>query len=172
MAQLLPGLASLQNIHPMFVHFPIAFFWGALAMEGAAIVIHERFHTVSAWLLYLGAVSAVVTMLTGIHAMNQIAEAEGGHEGPTHELIHIHQHWMVSVTTMGVILASYLYWMNTRNVWKTHRWGYAVGLLVLVSILTLGADRGARLVYEFGYGVNPTILKERPQATGEDNHHH
>ena len=63
----------------MFVHFPIAFFWGALAMEGAAIVIHERFHTVSAWLLYLGAVSAVVTMLTGIHAMNQIAEAEGGH---------------------------------------------------------------------------------------------
>jgi len=168
--RILPGLAAMQNIHPMFVHFPIAFFLGALAMELAAIVIHERFHFVATWLLYLGALAAVVTVTTGFHAMNQIAAASGGHHGPNHEFIHVHQHWMVSVTTMGVLLAAYLYWMNKRNVWNAHRWSFVLGLLFLAVVLTLGADRGARLVYEFGKGVNPALLKEAPQATEE--HHH
>ncbi|MBI3621106.1 MAG: hypothetical protein HY208_02825, partial [Nitrospirae bacterium] len=78
MEQILPGLAALQNIHPLFVHFPIAFFWGALAMEGAAILVHERFHFAATWMLYLGALSALVTAATGFHAMNQIAAASGG----------------------------------------------------------------------------------------------
>ena len=172
MDHILPGLAAINNIHPMFVHFPIAFFWGALAMEAAAIVVHERFHPVSTWMHYLGAVSAVVTVMTGFHAMNQIAESMGGHEGPNHELIHVHQHWMISVTTTAVLLAGYLFWVNKRKVWNAHRWGYMIGLIVLASILTLGADRGARLVYELGYGVNPAILKVMPQGTGEDEHHH
>ena len=172
MDQLLPGLAALQNIHPMFVHFPIAFFWGALAMEGAAIFVHERLHFVSTWMLYLGALSAVVTVMTGFHAMNQIAAASGGHHGPNHELIHVHQHWMVSVTTVGVLLAAYLYWMNNRQVWSTHRWRFAVGLFLLALLLSLGADRGARLVYQFGFGVNPALLTETPHADEEEEHHH
>lgn len=32
-----PGLTALQNIHPMFVRFPIVFFLGALAMVGIAL---------------------------------------------------------------------------------------------------------------------------------------
>jgi len=81
---LLPGLAALHNVHPMFVHFPIAFFLGALAMELVAIWVHERFHFVATWMLYLAALSAVVTATTGFLAMNQIAAASGGHAAPGH----------------------------------------------------------------------------------------
>jgi len=155
MDKILPGLAAIQNIHPMFVHFPIAFFWGALAMESAAMVIYERFHFVATWLLYLGALAAGVSAITGLHAMNKITAASGGHHGPNHGLIHVHEHWMLSVTTMGVLLAAYLYWMNTGRVWNGHRWRFVVGLLLLAVVLTLGADRGARLVFQFGFGVIP-----------------
>jgi hypothetical protein len=40
---LLPGMAVLKsNVHPMLIHFPIAFFFGALAMEGMAILRMSR----------------------------------------------------------------------------------------------------------------------------------
>lgn len=169
--QILPGLTAMQNIHPMFVHFPIAFFLGALVMESAAIVIHERFHVVATWLLYLGAFAAVVTATTGLHAMNQIAAVSGGHEGPGHEFIHLHQKWMVAVTTVGVLLAGYLFWINKKNRWIAHRWGLFLGLLLLSIGLTLGADRGARLVFEFGVGVNPSLIKEHPQEADHEHLH-
>lgn len=171
MEQILPGLAALQNIHPLFVHFPIAFFWGALAMEGAAILVHERFHFAATWMLYLGALSALVTAATGFHAMNQIAAASGGHDSAGHEFIHVHQRWMISVTAMAVLLAAYLFWINKRNNWSGQRWGFVVGLLLLSVAVALGADRGARLVYEFGTGVNPALIKEMPQETDQDHHH-
>lgn len=38
---------------------------------------------------------------------------------------------------------------------------------ILSALDTLGADRGARLVFGFGRGVNPKILKV---TTGENEH--
>jgi uncharacterized membrane protein len=169
--QILPGLAALQNIHPMFVHFPIAFFLGALAMESVAIVVHERFHLVATWMLYAGTLSSVATVTTGFLAMNQIAAVSGSHQAPGHEFIHIHRDWMVSVATMGVLLAAYLFWINRKKKWLAQRWGFLVGLLLLSVVLTLGADRGARLVFEFGKGVNPALLKEVSQATDQEHQH-
>jgi uncharacterized membrane protein len=168
---LLPGLSAIQNIHPMFVHFPIAFFLGALAMELAANFVHERFHFVATWMLYLAALSAVVTATTGFLAMNQIAAASGGHHAPGHELIHVHQNWMVSVTTIGVLLSIYLFWINKKGKWISHRWRFLGGLLLLSMLLTLGADRGARLVYEFGRGVNPEVLKAPTEGSEHGNEH-
>lgn len=163
----LPGLSAIQNIHPMFVHFPIAFFLGAFAMEGLAVLRDEKFHLVATWMLYLGTLSAVVTATTGFLAMYQIAAASGGHHAPGHEFIHIHRNWMVSVTTIGVLLSIYLFWINKKGRWRFHRWRFFGGLLLLSMLLTLGADRGARLVFEFGRGVNPKVLK----ATTEGNKH-
>jgi uncharacterized membrane protein len=62
---LLPGLSALQNIHPMLVLFPIAFFLGALAMVGLAILWNERFHFVATWMLYLGTLAAIMALSTG-----------------------------------------------------------------------------------------------------------
>lgn len=167
----LPGLYAIQNIHPMFVHFPIAFFLGAFAMEGLAVLRHEKFHIVATWMLYLCTLSAVVTATTGFLAMNQIATASGGHDAPGHEFIHIHRNWMVSVTTIGLLLSVYLFWINKKGRWSFHRWRFLGGLLLLSMLLTLGADRGARLVFEFGVGVNPKVLKEVPQGANHGGNH-
>jgi uncharacterized membrane protein len=60
----------------------------------------------------------------------------------------------------------YLFWINKRKQWAVQRWGLLLGLLVLSVVLTLGADRGARLVFEFGIGVNPQILLESTHDVG------
>ena len=165
---LLPGLTALQNVHPMLVHFPIAFFLGSLAMEGIAVSRNEKFHFVATWMLYLGTISAAVTIPTGFLAMNSLAAQSAlGHAGPGHEYIHIHRNWMVAVTLLGLCLSLYLFWINKKKKWASHCWKFLVGLVVLSALLVMGADRGGRLVFEFGIGVNPSVIK---QATQGESH--
>jgi uncharacterized membrane protein len=170
MESLLPGISSIQNIHPMFVHFPIAFFLGALAMEGLALFWREKYHDVSSRMLYLGTLMAVVTLPTGYLAMNNIAAVDPrGHNAPGHDFIHIHGNWMVSVTLVSILLSAYLFWVDKKQKQGGYRLGFFFGLLVLCFLLTLGADRGARLVYEFGTGINSKVIKELKE---ENQHNH
>lgn len=160
---LLPGLTSLQNIHPMLVHFPIALFLGALAMEAMAVFRNEKFHLVATWMLYLGTLSAIITLFSGFIAAGTVSTMEpGGHQAPGHEFIHIHRAWMTATTLWAILLSSYLFWINKRDIVKSHQWGFFIGLIILAVLVSLGADRGGRLVFEFGVGVNPGIIKEGP----------
>jgi len=167
-----PGLSALQNIHPMFVHFPIAFFLGALAMEGIAVLWHERFHFVATWMLYPGTFAAIVTLSTGFMAANSIAATDPrDHAAPGHDFIHVHRNWMVAVTLLGIALSIYVFWINHKGRWASQRWGLLAGLILLSGLLTLGADRGARLVFEFGTGVNPDVLKTAPEGSDRGHDH-
>ena len=58
-------------------------------------------------------------------------------------------------------------WINKKGKWASHRWGFLMGLVILAALVALGADRGGRLVFEFGTGVNPEVLKE---TTGGSEH--
>lgn len=172
MQTLLPGLTAIQNIHPMFVHFPIAFFLGALVMEGVSIFRGERFHPVATCMLYLGTLAAMVTLSTGFIAANTIAAMDPrGHSSPGHDYIHIHRNWMIAVTLLSALLSLYLFWINRKEKWISQRWGFLLGLMILSALVTLGADRGARLVFEFGVGVSPKILKETVQGAEHGRGH-
>lgn len=160
---LFPGLSALQNVHPMLVHFPVAFFLGALAMEGMAVFRDEKFHLVATWMLYLGTFAAIVTLFSGFIAAGTVASASpDGHQAPGHEFIHIHRSWMTATTLWGILLSGYLFWINKRESWRSQRWGFFFGLILLVALVSLGADRGGRLVFEFGIGVNPEVIKGAP----------
>ncbi len=170
---LFPGLAALSNLHPLFVHFPIAFFLGALMMEGIAIFRGERFHLAATWMCYFGAVTAIITVLTGFIAEYSLAATDPrGHDSPAHNHIHIHRNFMIASTLLGVFLALYLFWINYKEKWVLHRIRFFIGLVFLSLLISLGADRGARLVYEFGAGVNPKVLKEIPHEEHEEGNHH
>ena len=172
---LLPGLAALQNIHPMFVHFPVALFLGALVMEGIALFHGERAHIAATWMIYLGTGAAMLTLLTGFIAADMVAVADPrGHDSPGHRYIHIHRDWMVAVTLFSVLLSLYLFWINRKGKWISQKFGMFFGMMILSLLVTLGADRGARLVYEFGTGVNPRAFEKTldPQDHEEGHSHH
>ncbi|MBI3593388.1 MAG: DUF2231 domain-containing protein [Nitrospirae bacterium] len=172
MESLLPGISSIQNIHPMFVHFPVAFFLGALAMEGLALIWRAKYHDVASRMLYLGTILAVVTLPTGFLAMNKVAVSDPrGHDAPGHDFIHIHGNWMVSVTVVSILLSAYLFWVDKKQKQAGFRFGFFLGLLLLSILLTFGADRGARLVYEFGTGINPQVLKVPQEGQVHQNEH-
>jgi len=171
---LFPGLASMGNVHPLFVHFPIAFFFGALFVEGMAIARDEKLHLVATWMLYMGAVCAILAAATGLIAEYAVAAGDPrGHDSPAHGYVHIHRAWMVGITLFSLLLSAYLFWINSKGRWSSHRWAFALGLFVLCAVVSMGADRGARLVYEFGAGVNPAVLKiEAPSHPHDDGHTH
>lgn len=167
MDSLFPGIAAILNLHPVFVHFPIAFFIGAALLEIMAVFYHERFHVGATWLLYMGVFSSVITVTTGFVAAISITTHDPrGHDAPAHDFIHIHRNWMLATTLFSIMLSVYFLWANERKKWPRHRWGLLIGLLLLALLLSLGADRGARLVFEFGVGVNPEIIIQSTE--GED----
>ncbi len=167
-----PSLPALDNIHPLFVHFPIAFFFGALFVEGIAIARDEKLHLVATWMLYLGTFCALLTASTGLIAEYSIAAHDPrGHSSPGHEYIHIHRAWMLSVTLSSILISAYLFWINFKKRWSSHRWMLVIALFALAASVSMGADRGARLVYEFGIGVNPAILKVDESPPHENDGH-
>lgn len=171
MDMLFPGMAALKNnVHPLLIHFPIAFFLGALAMEGMAVLRDQKFHFVATWMLYLGTLSALIALPTGFIAADLIAATVlRGHSAPGHDFIHIHRNWMVATTLLGAVLSVYLFWINVSRKWISHRWGLLLGLIVLSFLVAMGADRGGRLVFEFGTGVNLDIIKETTDEGGRSH---
>lgn len=168
-ATLFPGLAALPNSHPLFVHFPIALTFSAMAMEALAFIYDEKYHRVATWMLYLAAIAAVVTTLTGVRAMNLIVqEASAEPSGFVHDHIHVHLRWMVVATAAITVLAAYVWWVNRASRWKAHRVVIFLGLVLVSTVIALGADRGARLVFEFGVGVKPMAARH---AIPEPNRH-
>ncbi len=170
--QLFPGMASLQNMHPLYVHFPIAFFIGAALMETVAVFYQERFHFIATWLLYMGVFAAVITLGSGFGAAGQVAAHDPlGHDSPAHDFIHVHRNWMLLSTLFSMLLAVYFLWANRRKKWANHRWGLLLGSFILAFLISLGADRGGRLVFEFGTGVNPEIIVQPTEGNHEDDGH-
>jgi uncharacterized membrane protein len=158
----MPGLNNLLNIHPLFVHFPIA-----LTLVAALFVVlhlatrRADFISMGSMLIYLSAISAVVTTITGYGAANII-----GHESPNHELVHIHRDIMLWYT-IWIITLAILQGLARNEVWSwLGHWSMkAVRLILLfgaVVILIKGTDRGGQLVFEFGIGV-----RESEEERGE-----
>ncbi|MCG3112556.1 MAG: hypothetical protein MCM46_12145 [Candidatus Manganitrophus sp. SB1] len=173
---LLPGMTILKNnLHPLMIHFPIAFFVGALAMEAMAVFRDEKFHFAATWMLYLGTISALIALPTGFIAGELAAQNDPrGHSAPGHELIHVHRDWMVATTGVGILLTIYLFWINGWGKWRSQRWAFLFGLMILSALVAMGADRGGRLVFEFGTGINPEVLAKptEEEAHEDDGHSH
>lgn len=65
---LFPGVQHLQNIHPLVVHFPIAFLVGAALFYVLAWVLRKDTLATTAFsVLSLGAISAIAAVGTGLY---------------------------------------------------------------------------------------------------------
>jgi len=157
---ILPGLSHAANIHPMLVHFPLALWLTALLLHLVGMMRDSYgIRQCGRWILYLGTLGGLAAVLTGFLAADQL-----GHHSPGHDLVHLHRNLMVAATSFALAICI-LAWSAARRESRRNQWLLALLLVALAGLATLGADRGAYLVFGKGAGVHA------PEA-GHSGHGH
>ena len=170
---LLPGVANLDNIHPLLVHFPIALLSSFFIVNLIAhFVKKDPLQTVATWLLYLGAVSAIFTVLAGFSAAETVAHNEN-----VHDIMEHHEDVGISILSLSLGLSAWRIKTGVLQGWKN---GVFLTLSVLLfGLIIQGADLGGLMVYKYGVAVHNTtstaVVRETPASdsdAGEEPHHH
>jgi len=144
----MPGLAAMDNVHPLLVHFPIAFLWAFFALDFVGTLAKKKqWRAVASWLLYLGAVAAVFTVTAGFIAANTVAHGDN-----VHDIMERHEHIGISVLSLAALLS--LWRIKSGNLLQ----GGANSLFLMLAallcvLLSLGADLGGLMVYKYGVAV-------------------
>ncbi len=173
---LMPGLFNMDNIHPLLVHFPIAFLSTFFALDVVGTLVKKQsWRNVASWLLYFGAIAAVFTVIAGFMAASSVAHGE-----EVHAIMERHEHLGVSVLSIAILLSA----------WRLKSGGIIQGgansfFLVLAALLCvlmmLGADLGGLMVYKYGVAVKSTQIEEadvhehdheHPDDAHEHHHEH
>jgi uncharacterized membrane protein len=142
--RLLPGASHLQNLHPLFVHFPIAFIYGAALLYFLAwIRASEPLAWSAFWMLLLGALGAAASLTTGLYAAPGLMVSQS----VRNQLLTHHEHLMIAASTLTAALT--LWALATRPMPTRARYVFLAGLLALMLLMAMGADLGARMVYDY-----------------------
>lgn len=145
------GLKEVFNVHPVFVHFPIALFPSALLLYGLGILLKRRSWIVAGRAcLYLAAAGTALAILTGWQAQGSF---------PHNERIH---HMMMTHLRIGLIiglLALVLVIWSFVKRGQQPKGVYAfLMLLAGTTFLVLqNGDLGSRMVYIEGAAIKPAV---------------
>jgi len=149
LGRLLPGAQHLQNIHPLVVHFPIAFLYGAALLYFLAWAAgRESWAWTGFWMLALGALSAAAAVGTGLYGAEGVMVARSV---KAHLLVN-HKQTMLVVMALSVALCAWA--AAARPMPSRGRFFFLALLAVLIGGLTIGADFGGRMVYDYNAGGN------------------
>ena len=145
----LPGVQHLQNIHPLLVHFPIAFLMGAALFYFLAWVFRsDKLATAAFMILILGTISAAAAVGTGLYGEEGVMVSRSVRE----HLLDVHEEFMLATLGLSIVLT--LWALFARPFPRKGRPFFLLLLVVLLVIMTLGADYGARMVYDYNAGGN------------------
>ncbi len=164
MEQLFPGLTSAPNLHPIAVHFPIAF-WLAATGAWLLAVMRKRDDAwrFGLWLHLLGLLGAAVAIGLGFWATAQM-----DHDSPGHDLVHTHREIMLWTTGVAFVVTALGWWKQSAKL----RVPLTLLSVVLVGMLAVGADRGAELVFRYGVGVANESPPHSEHSHSEHPHSH
>src|SRR3989338_3170672 len=96
-----PGAQHLQNVHPLIIHFPIAFLMGAAFLYVAAWLLKsERFAHSAFAMLVLGALSLAVAVATGLYAEQGVMLALSVRD----QLLRPHKTYMLAILGLCTVL--------------------------------------------------------------------
>jgi len=155
----------IPNLHPLFVHFPIAliavsavFHVAALATKGKACATHCAILAHST--LWLGALAALPTVFFGWQAFNSVNHDEAGHVAML-----AHRAWALATLAVVAVLAGWDAWRSKVD--ALPKWWFAGAVIVAWGLVSVTAWHGAELVYRHGLGV-----LSLPAAEGGAGHGH
>lgn len=162
-AAFMPGISALDNIHPLVVHFPIALltiFFFADTIGG--LLNKPAWRTFATPLLYLGTLAAMLTVAAGFQAAYSAP-----HNDVTHAIMLRHQAFGITVTVLALIL-SLRRFFATDDFLASKTYGHFSLSALLVLLLSLGADLGGLMVYQYGVAVAP-VMKKHVSAIQEQH---
>jgi uncharacterized membrane protein len=145
--RILPGASDLQNYHPLFVHFPIAFIYGAALLYFLAfITASERLQWTALWTLLLGALSAAAALTSGFYAAPGLMVSQSVRD----ELLQHHKHLMVAASAVTGALT--IWAIATRPMPTRGRYIFLAGLIAVILLIARGADLGGEMVFGYNAG--------------------
>lgn len=145
--RVLPGALHLQNIHPLVVHFPIAFLYGAALLYFlASIRASEALKWTALWMLLLGALGAAAAVASGLYAAPGLMVSES----VRHELLRHHKRLMIAAAAVTGVLTAWA--LATRPMPTRGRYVFLAGLIAVMWLIAAGADIGGEMVYGYNAG--------------------
>ena len=143
----MPGEHGLQNIHPLLVHYPIAFLTGSILIYFLALIARrESLEWTGLWMLGLGAATAAAAVWSGLRAGDGVMLAPAVRE---HILEH-HKYYMLTAFALSTVLAGWS--AIARPMPRRGRAVFLILLLAMGAILAKGADYGGWMVYGYNAG--------------------
>ena len=159
---IMPGIAGMDNIHPLLVHFPIAFLSAFFALDLIGTLAKKpHWRDVAAWFLYFGTVSALFTVIAGFIAADSVAHGQN-----VHDIMEDHEHIGITILSLAAVLSAWR--LKGGSLIQGGANGLFLGLSALLCLLILlGADLGGFMVYQYGVAV-----KTAPVSDVSHDHEH
>lgn len=152
------------NLHPLIVHFPIAWLIAALAVDLVSVVLPRATwaETTAGCLYPAGALSALAAYLSGRQAAAAVLVP-----GMAQPIVLDHWNWALATTIYFTALAALrlaLALRGQRLPFWIRAGAVAAGFAGMLLLFHTG-EQGARLVFEHGVGVVPRAHGDMVPAT-------
>ncbi len=174
-AELLPGISAMVNIHPLLVHFPIALLSLYVFIDiFGSLFSQQKWRELGSWLLYMGAVTGALTVWAGLDAAHSI-----DHNDEIHEIMEHHEHLAFAVLGLALFLSIWRI-ISSQEIKGFANFFHSFLNIVLFSLLFFTADLGGYMVFHHGVAVQsePHVdsdlldyLKNQPHEHHHDEPH-
>lgn len=146
------------NLHPLFVHFPIALLLASVLFDLIAILSkRDTFEKAAFWNLAFGLIAAAATAVTGLQAEESVPPFPAMHDT-------VERHETLAFVTLGAFALLFL-WRVVKGGKLFTRFRAYYLVLAFIGVLGLSATAyyGGELVYKFGVGM------QQPPKWNEQN---
>lgn len=165
-AAIFPGIAAMDNIHPLFVHFPIALLSIFFLIDLTASVKKKPdWRRVASWFLYLGALFAGLTVLAGFSAASTVVHGED-----VHEIMETHEHFGVAIFSLASVLSLWRL-LSKGNLTGGANYLYLILAGLMSVLIVFAADLGGLMVYKNGVAV-AAVQARHSESSAEELHRH
>lgn len=164
------------NLHNVVIHYPVALITLGTVIELLSFLYRRHFFRAAGrWMIFLGVLSLLPALASGLYAAKQAFHAEEGLKWvdvKTHAPLNEHQwhllkdHIVGNAWATGILLLMVLVFVGSSDLWRRRLYFVHLLLLLLgVTALTVGAHHGGLMQYD---GVGTKLTLEAPHA--QDNH--